>query len=104
MYNFIVFYINILHLTLYKIYNMKITIERQIKNPVTEKTRKRIYPFHELKVGDAFHIDQNLNDKIEFRRVYINVVNSSRNFERKVQGVKFFVYKSDQGISCYRKS
>jgi hypothetical protein len=83
---------------------MKINIERQVESPVFERCRGRVYPFHELQVGDCFNIFQDPDDKIEHRRIYMNVINCSRNFERKVPGVKFFVHKTSDGISCYRKS
>jgi len=81
---------------------MNIKIERQMKNPILEKGKNRIYPFHDLKMGDAFHIELNVLDKVECRRVYMNVVNSSRNFQKKVTGSKFFVYKTPTGLTCYR--
>lgn len=83
---------------------MKITIERQMKNPILDKSKNRIYPFYDLKIGDAFHIELDVKDKIECRRVYMNVVNSSRNFQKKVPGSKFFVYKTETGLTCYRIS
>jgi len=68
--------------------NTKIKIEKGIKIQKFQVGRKRVYPFHEMEVGDSFLIPKNRVASVRHCAFHFGKQTGNKSFKISVRGIE----------------